>query len=39
MEYLDGEKIDDWVDGLKKNGNSSQLKLIIKKVLEKRNKI
>jgi len=34
MEYLDGEKIGDWVDGLKKNGNSSQLKLIIKKVLE-----
>jgi len=34
MEYLDGEKVGDWVDGLKKNGNSSQLKLIIKKVLE-----
>ena len=34
MEYLDGEKIGDWVDGLKKNENSSQLKLIIKKVLE-----
>ena len=34
MEYLDGEKIGDWVDGLKKNGKSSQLKLIIKKVLE-----
>jgi len=34
MEYLDGEKIGDWIDRLKKNGNSSQLKLIIKKVLE-----
>ena len=34
MEYLDGEKIGDWVNGLKKKGNSSQLKLIIKKVLE-----
>ena len=34
MEYLDGEKIGDWVDGLKKNGKSSQLKLVIKKVLE-----
>jgi len=34
MEYLDGEKVGDWVDGLKKNGKSSQLKLIIKKVLE-----
>ena len=34
MEYLDGEKIGDWVDGLKKNEKSSQLKLIIKKVLE-----
>ena len=34
MEYLDGEKIGNWVDGLKKKGNSSQLKLIIKKVLE-----
>ena len=34
MEYLDGEKISDWVSGLKKKGNSSQLKLIIKKVLE-----
>jgi len=34
MEYLDGEKIGDWVDGLRKKGNSSQLKLIIKKVLE-----
>jgi len=34
MEYLDGEKIGEWVDGLKKKRNSSQLKLIIKKVLE-----
>jgi len=34
MEYLDGEKIGDWVDGLKKNEKSSQLKPIIKKVLE-----
>ena len=34
MEYLDGEKIGDWVNGLKKKGNSSQLKLIIKKILE-----
>ncbi len=34
MEYLDGEKIGDWVDGLKKSEKSSQLKLIIKKVLE-----
>ena len=34
MEYLDGEKIGDWVDGLKKKGNSSQLKTVIKKVLE-----
>ena len=30
MEYLDGEKIGDWVDGLKKKGNSTQLKIIIK---------
>ena len=34
MEYLDGEKIGDWVDGLKKKGSSTQLKIIIKKVLE-----
>ena len=34
MEYLNGEKIGDWVGGLKKNEKSSQLKLIIKKVLE-----
>ena len=33
MEYLDGEKIGDWVNGLKKS-NSSRLKTIIKKVLE-----
>ena len=34
MEYLDGEKIGDWVDSLKKKGNSSQLKTVIKKILE-----
>jgi len=34
MEYLDGEKISGWVDGLKKKENSSQLKTVIKKVLE-----
>ena len=34
MEYLDGEKIADWVCGLKKKGSSSQLKIIIKKILE-----
>ena len=34
MEYLDGEKIGDWVDGLKKKGSSTQVKIIIKKVLE-----
>ena len=34
MEYLDGKKIGDWVDSLKKKGNSSQLKTIIKKILE-----
>jgi len=34
MEYLDGEKIGDWVNGLKKKGNSSQLKIVIKKILE-----
>ena len=33
MEYLDGEKIGDWVGGLKR-GSSSQLKTIIKKILE-----
>ena len=32
MEYLDGEKIADWVVGLKKS-DSSQLKTIIKKIL------
>ena len=34
MEYLDGEKIGDWVASLKKRGSSSQLKTIIKKILE-----
>jgi len=34
MEYLEGQKIGDWVDSLKKKGNSSQLKTIIKKILE-----
>ena len=34
MEYLDGEKIGDWIAGLKKKGSSSQLKTVIKKVLE-----
>ena len=34
MEYLDGKKIGDWVDSLKKKGNSSQLKTVIKKILE-----
>ena len=34
MEYLDGEKIGDWVGELKKKGSSTQLKIIIKKVLE-----
>jgi len=34
MEYLDGEKIGDWIGGLKKKGSSSQLKTVIKKVLE-----
>ena len=31
MEYLEGKKIGDWVGSLKKKGNSSQLKTIIKK--------
>jgi len=34
MEYLDGEKIGDWVDSLKKKGNSPHLKTVIKKILE-----
>ena len=34
MEYLDGEKIGDWVGSLKKKGNSPQLKTVIKKILE-----
>ena len=32
MEYLDGEKIGDWVVDLKKKGGSSRLKTIIKKI-------
>ena len=34
MEYLDGKKIGDWIASLKKKGSSSQLKTVIKKVLE-----
>ncbi len=34
MEYLEGEKIGDWVASLKKRGSSSQLKTIINKILE-----
>nr|AIF14906.1 putative serine/threonine protein kinase [uncultured marine thaumarchaeote KM3_68_E02]AIF19407.1 putative serine/threonine protein kinase [uncultured marine thaumarchaeote KM3_86_G02] len=34
MEYLEGEKIGDWISSLKKKGSSSQLKIIIKKILE-----
>jgi len=34
MEYLEGKKIRDWIYNLKKKGSSSQLKTVIKKVLE-----
>jgi len=34
MEYLEGKKIGDWVDSLKKKGNSPQIKTVIKKILE-----
>jgi len=34
MEYLEGEKIGDWIASLKKKGSSSQLKTVIKKILE-----
>ncbi len=34
MEYLEGKKIGDWIASLKKRGSSSQLKTIIKKILE-----
>ena len=34
MEYLDGKKIGDWATGLKEKGSSSQLKVVIKKILE-----
>jgi len=34
MEYLEGKKIGDWVGSLKKKGNTSQLKTVIKKILE-----
>ena len=31
MEYLEGEKIGDWIASLKKKGSSSHLKITIKK--------
>jgi len=34
MEYLEGKKIGDWVASLKKKEGSSQLKTVIKKILE-----
>jgi len=34
MEYLDGKKIGDWISNLKKKNNSSQLKSVMKKILE-----
>jgi len=34
MEYLEGKKIGDWITGLKEKGSSSQLKVVIKKILE-----
>ena len=34
MEYLEGKKIGDWISNLKKKESSSQLKTVIKKVLE-----
>ena len=34
MEYLEGEKIGDWVSNLKTRRDSSQIKTVIKKVLE-----
>ena len=34
MEYLEGKKIADWITGLKEKGSSSQLKVVIKKILE-----
>ena len=34
MEYLDGEKIIDWISGLKGKGSATKLKSVIKKVLE-----
>ena len=34
MEYLEGEKIDEWISDLKTNLRSSQIKTVIKKVLE-----
>ncbi len=34
MEYLDGDKIGDWIQSLKGNGSSKKLKSIIKIILE-----
>ncbi len=34
MEYLEGEKIGKWISTLKSKGRSSQIKIVIKKVLE-----
>ena len=34
MECLEGKKIGDWIVGLKEKGSSSQLKVVIKKILE-----
>lgn len=34
MEYLDGEKIFDWISNLKGRGRAAKLKKVIKKVLE-----
>ena len=34
MEYLEGEKIGKWIYNLKSKRNSSQIKIVIKKVLE-----
>ena len=34
MEYLEGEKIGEWISDLKTNLRSSQIKTVIKKVLE-----
>ena len=34
MEYLEGEKISDWVDSLKGTGSTKKLKSTVKKILE-----